>query len=133
MLLRGPSGCGKSDLALRLIDGGAELVADDYVELTRRGASVVASTPAPIAGLLEVRGVGLLTLPCRRRAELRLAVDIVAPDTVVRLPKPDEDLYEGVAVARLRLAAFEASTPAKIRLAMDTAAREPGEIRHEAP
>ena len=37
VLLRGPSGSGKSDLALRLIDAGARLVADDQSELSRRG------------------------------------------------------------------------------------------------
>ena len=55
VLLRGPSGAGKSDLALRLIEAGARLVADDQTELVRRGNSVVASAPAGIAGLIEAR------------------------------------------------------------------------------
>ena len=59
VLLRGPSGCGKSDLALRLIDGGAVLVADDRVSLEARAGDLVASAPDALAGLLEVRGVGI--------------------------------------------------------------------------
>ena len=59
-LLRGPSGCGKSDLALRLIDRGARLVADDRVVLTVEDGAVVAAAPPPLAGLLEVRGLGPL-------------------------------------------------------------------------
>ena len=50
VLLTGPSGAGKSDLALRLIDRGAELVADDYTMLVHDGAQLVAGSPATIAG-----------------------------------------------------------------------------------
>jgi serine kinase of HPr protein (carbohydrate metabolism regulator) len=46
VLLRGPSGSGKSDLALRLIDGGARLVADDQTELTRTANGLIARSPA---------------------------------------------------------------------------------------
>ena len=46
VLIRGPSGSGKSDLALRLIDGGAQLVADDQTELSPRDGRLVASAPA---------------------------------------------------------------------------------------
>ncbi|MFZ9450406.1 MAG: HPr kinase/phosphorylase [Alphaproteobacteria bacterium] len=63
ILLRGPSGAGKSDLALRLVDGGAALVADDRVDLRRRGTCLVASPPAPLRGLVEARGVGILRVP----------------------------------------------------------------------
>ena len=58
VLLRGPSGCGKSDLALRLIDAGARLVADDRAVLTLDGDRVMVTAPPEIAGLFEVRGQG---------------------------------------------------------------------------
>ena len=45
VLLRGPSGSGKSDLALRLIDGGASLVADDRVDLEVRDGNLAAHAP----------------------------------------------------------------------------------------
>ena len=88
VLIRGPSGSGKSDLALRLIDAGARLVADDQTELWRRGEAVLARSPATIAGQIEVRGIGILSLPHLDEVPLRLVVDLIAPDAVERLPEP---------------------------------------------
>ena len=62
LLIRGPSGIGKSDLALRLIDKGARLVADDRVGLLVSDNHVIARAPATLAGLLEVRGLGMLAI-----------------------------------------------------------------------
>ncbi|MFR8204974.1 MAG: HPr kinase/phosphorylase [Alphaproteobacteria bacterium] len=62
--LSGGSGTGKSDLALRLImDKKAVLVADDRVELELRNSLITASAPLPLKGLLEVRGIGIMTFP----------------------------------------------------------------------
>ncbi len=118
ILLRGPSGAGKSDLALRLIDAGAALVADDRVVLARDGDAVLASAPETIAGRLEVRGLGIVRLPMAASAPLRLVVDLVAPGDVERLPKAGETVLLGVALPVLNLAPFEASAPAKVRLAL---------------
>src|SRR5438105_13569254 len=79
VLLRGPSGAGKSDLGLRLIDAGARLIADDQSELQRVGDTIAVRAPATIAGLIEVRGVGILRLDVEAEAPLALAVDLVAP------------------------------------------------------
>lgn len=124
ILLRGPSGSGKSDLALRLIDGGAALVADDRVVLSREGADIVAAAPDTIAGRLEVRGLGIVRLPAAGPAPLRLVADLVAPGDVERLPKARETVLLGVALPVLSLAPFEASAPAKIRLALRLAPQE---------
>jgi len=120
VLLRGPSGSGKSDLALRLIDGGAALVADDGVELRRAGGRLVASlpgsAPASVRGRLEVRGVGILPVPFVAEAPVVLAVELgVLPD---RLPEPEMAQWLGVDVPLLRLAGLEPSAPAKVRLAV---------------
>lgn len=134
VLLLGPSGAGKSDLALRLIDAGggcggaagggagaALLVADDAVALSIGADGVVtAAAPARLAGLLEVRGVGILPVPHVDSAPLRLAVRLgAAPE---RLPEPERlRLDVGGRVAELpliHLAGFEASAPAKLRLAL---------------
>lgn len=116
LLLRGPSGAGKSDLALRLIDGGAELVADDQVVLERRGEQVVASAPAALLGLIELRGFGPVLIPCLPSAPLALVVDLVERRAVERLPEASRIRLCGVALPHLRLHAFDAATPAKLRL-----------------
>ncbi len=121
VLIRGPSGGGKSDLALRLIDEGALLVADDQTRLTLWGDEVRLSCPAAIAGLLEVRGLGILRLPYRAAAPLRLVVDLVAEQDIERLPDPDWATLLGRALPRLRLCPWQASATAKVRLAVGVA------------
>lgn len=118
VLLRGPSGCGKSDLALRLIDSGARLVADDQTELRLSGSDVIASPPSTIAGQLEVRGVGIVRVPFVARVPLRLVVDLVPPATVERMPETEFCELLQRRIPRLALAPFDASTPAKIRFAL---------------
>jgi serine kinase of HPr protein (carbohydrate metabolism regulator) len=117
VLLRGLSGSGKSDLALRLIDGGARLVADDQTELHRRGGALFMRAPAPLAGLIEVRGVGIARLPFVQDVPLRLVVDLVPHEAVERLPEPRFAELDGVSVPLVEIAPFAASAPAKLRLA----------------
>ncbi len=123
VLLLGESGSGKSDLALRLIDAGARLVADDRTELQRDGARLIASPPATIAGRMEVRGVGIVPLPHVAKCIVGLAVDLVASDRVERLPSAQSRAWLGIDLPLLALDPFEASAPAKIRLAAREAAR----------
>jgi len=117
VLLTGRSGAGKSDLALRAIDAGAVLVADDQVELRRAGGVLTARAPAILAGLLEVRGVGLIRLPYQADAPLGLVAELVPPEQVPRLPGAGVTDFLGIVVPRLLLAPFEASALAKLRLA----------------
>jgi HPr kinase/phosphorylase len=125
VLLRGASGSGKSDLALRLIDEGAILVADDRTDLVREGGALVASPPPAIAGKIEVRGVGIIDAPSLARAPIRLLVDLTSPDVVVRFPDPRQEELLGVALPVIALAPFEASAPAKLRAALRALARGP--------
>ena len=117
VLLRGPSGSGKSDLALRLIDGGARLVTDDRAVLTLDGGRVVVTAPPETAGLLEVRGQGVRRVARVECAVLGLVVDLVPPERVERLPEDAHCQVLGVTLALVRLAPFEASAAAKVRLA----------------
>lgn len=121
VLLSGPSGAGKSDLALRLIDTGAQLVADDRVDVAAHGGAILLSPPAALAGLLEVRGLGIIRLVPATKVSLSLIVDLVKPEEVDRLPGGVSTDFMGVAVRRIALAPFEASVPAKIRLALSAA------------
>jgi HPr kinase/phosphorylase len=121
VLLRGPSGAGKSDLALRLIESGARLVADDQTELVRRGKSVIATAPTRIAGLIEARGVGIVKLARDQlvaRAPVVLLVDLASPERIERLPESAREPLLGVALPVLMLAPFEASASAKLSLAL---------------
>ncbi len=130
VLIRGASGAGKSDLALRLIDEGAQLVADDQTGLSRSGTRLMAVAPAATAGRLEVRGLGIVHVRHRAQAELCLVVDLVDLDKVPRLPEPETASLHGVDVPRLALAAFDASATAKLRLAVRAmgVARRSGDV-----
>jgi len=80
VLIEGSPGSGKSSLALALIDRGATLVGDDGVLLEQRDGRLWALPPPNIAGLLEIRNVGLVTLPARPAAlALLLRLDPEAP------------------------------------------------------
>jgi serine kinase of HPr protein (carbohydrate metabolism regulator) len=118
VLLRGASGAGKSDLALRLIDAGAHLVADDQSELRRQGDSLMVRAPAALAGLIEVRGIGIVRLAALAEATVALVADLVLPEQVERLPTPCNETVLGIVVPRITVAPFEASAAAKVRLAL---------------
>jgi len=118
VLLRGPSGCGKSDLGLRLIDAGGRLVADDQSELWRRGDALFVRAPATIAGLLEIRGIGIMRLDALLEAPVAMIADLVAAEKVERLPTSNRETILGVALPLVAVAPFEASAVAKIRFAL---------------
>ena len=118
VVLLGPSGSGKSDLALRLIDGGARLIADDRLAVEREGERLFGRPAAALAGLLEVRGVGIVQLPYRAVCRLGLVVDLDPQARPERLPEPDVLPLLGVALPRLRLDPTMPSACAKVRLAL---------------
>ncbi len=126
VLLRGPSGAGKSDLALRAVEAGARLVADDLVALDLRSGRVWASPLPEAGGRLEVRGVGIVRLPALDGAPLVLLADLAAPE---RLPEPDFESVLGQPVRRIRLAPFEISAAIKLRLAAHMASEDKGGAR----
>ena len=114
VLLLGPSGAGKSDLVLRLLDRGFVLVADDRVEL----ADGLARPAEGLAGLLEVRGLGIVRLPYA--APVRLALAVSLDGRAERLPAPAR--YDAADVPLLHLDAAAPSAVAVIALALDCAA-----------
>ena len=124
LLLRGPSGVGKSDLALRMIEAGGRLVADDQCVLERRGDAILVSAPETIAGKIEARGVGILSMASALpRAPLLLVVDLVEEGAAERMPEPAHCTLLGLELPRLSLNAFDVSAPAKLRLAVEQLSR----------
>ncbi|MFZ2995279.1 HPr kinase/phosphorylase [Sphingobium sp.] len=119
ILLCGPSGTGKSDLALRLIDRGATLVSDDYTLVQRLDGQLVAAAPATIAGMIEVRGIGLVPMPHAPQTPVALLVDLF--DVVDRMPlTPMLRRVAGMDVPVMKIAPFESSAPIKVELALRT-------------
>lgn len=131
VLLVGPSGSGKSDLALRLMDRGASFITDDQAMLEKRRRGVFASAPPSIRGYMEVRGLGLVSLPVAGGAYVRLVVELVAPEEVPRLPQSYDTELLGEKIPTLMLNAFELSTPLKIELAVGDVRRIGGEGPNE--
>lgn len=86
LVIEGPPGSGKSSLGLSLIDRGATLIGDDGVTLERDGRRLIASPPPNIAGLLEIRGVGLVTLPTSEGVPVALLLSLVEQGHTERLP-----------------------------------------------
>jgi hypothetical protein len=119
VLLLGRSGAGKSDLALRLIGDGAVLVADDRVLLSLKRGALHARAPATIRGLLEIRGVGIVEMPVKDVARIRLAVELGREGP--RLPPPRFYACPLALTQKVPLIALDPSKPAtpdKIRAAL---------------
>jgi serine kinase of HPr protein (carbohydrate metabolism regulator) len=119
ILIRGASGSGKSQLALALIQAAqagilrfARLVADDRALLVKHHGRIVVRPVAALAGLIEVRGLGIRRLPHETAAVLGCVVDLAAPDTK-RLPAPPEReiTLDGITFPRLGIAPGEPALP----------------------
>ncbi len=113
VLIVGAPGAGKSDLTLRLLGRGFNLVADDQVDI-RDG---IARAPDALAGLLEVRGLGIVRLPYLR--DVKLNIVIALTDEPERLPRPERHDSFDLPVVCLRAAS--ASAPDRVALALDCA------------
>jgi serine kinase of HPr protein (carbohydrate metabolism regulator) len=117
VLISGRSGAGKSDLALRLIDRGAVLVADDYTIVRRVSGQLLARAPNNIEGRMEVRGLGILPFPTVSDVPVALLVDLNLD--VVRLPEPREPVaLAGCMVPVVAVNALEPSAPIKVEVAL---------------
>jgi HPr kinase/phosphorylase len=112
ILIRGPAGSGKSRLALNLIQAAsdtrlmfARLVADDRVHVQAAHGRLVAWPPAAVAGLLEVRGLGIQRLPYEPMAVVSWVVDL---DVATPMRMPDsaaaQTVVAGVRIRRLAIA-----------------------------
>jgi HPr kinase/phosphorylase len=113
VLIVGPSGAGKSDLTLRLLNRGFALVADDQVDISNG----LARAPEALAGLLEVRGIGIVKMAHLPAVKLNLVISLT--DQPERLPRPEQ--YSALGLPVVRLNAAGASAPDRVALALDCA------------
>ncbi|MBT6330605.1 MAG: serine/threonine protein kinase [Kordiimonadaceae bacterium] len=122
ILIEGPSGSGKSDLSLRLIDAGAKLVSDDYVDIRNENGTLVGYGPPNIEGMLEIRGIGLLKTDYIKSSPLYLTLELTPRDEIERLPEADFFEMDDVRIPYYKFDAFSVSAIAKITMLLNTIA-----------
>ncbi len=122
VLIRGPSGSGKSRLVLELVEAAragslrfARLIGDDRVHLESAGGRLLVRPAPALAGLIELRGTGLLRLDYEPCAVVGLVVDLDAQDAE-RLPERCQVEIDGIGLPRLAVAPGEAALPALLTL-----------------
>lgn len=100
ILIKGSSGSGKTSLMLGLLERAkletisAWMVADDQVFLTVDNGKLVASSPENTAGLLELRGYGILKTPYKKSCEIKVVVNILQDEKIERMPDQKYHLFE---------------------------------------
>ena len=121
ILFRGPPGSGKSDLALRMINYGAQLVSDDQVCLTRRNDNIFMSSPPTIRNSMEVRGIGIVNSIAQKEAPLILVLNMLPNNVANRMPIWQLCTFLDIKVPAVEFAPFEISAHLKVKLAVNLA------------
>jgi hypothetical protein len=118
VLIDGASGAGKSDLALRAIDAGWALIADDRTLIWTCEGRLFGRSPDALKGLIEARGVGVTPCSSRPFAQIALAVGCVTAESVERFPDAMSETWLGCDTPRLNLAALQPSALPKLNRAL---------------
>ena len=96
-----------------------KLVSDDYVTLSQSQNRILVNAPETIAGQIEVRGLGIYSVPCVNNVELVLIADLVDLGEIERYPDPlPHETFFGIALPVIRIAPFEASAAHKLLMAL---------------
>mgnify|MGYP002870623615 FL=1 len=118
VLILGDSGSGKSDLALRLIDNGATLISDDISICRKSLNNIYLYCPPEIKGLLEVREIGIITVPFVERIKLRLVVNLKSNNNE-RFPKDNSFRILGIKIPIINIEGKNSSAVAKIKVKLN--------------
>ena len=118
VLIVGISGLGKSDLALRLIDSGATLISDDITICKKVDDSIFLFSPLQTRGLLEVREVGIMTVPYVDNIKLFLIVELVDHE-IERLPSKKMGKFMNLNISKIKIYGKNSSSVAKIKLKLN--------------
>ena len=118
VLILGDSGSGKSDLALRLIDNGATLISDDISICRKNSNNIYLYCPPEIKGLLEVREIGIITVPFVERIKLRLVVNLKSKNNE-RFPKDNSFRILGIKIPIISIEGKNSSAVAKIKVKLN--------------
>ena len=116
ILILGPSGSGKSDLALRLIDSGATLISDDQTICRKIKNDIFLYCQKNICGKIEVRGMGIFTVPFIDNVKLKLVV-MMTEKNIPRHPEPSTNFQIlGEFLPKIDISKKDISANAKIKL-----------------
>ena len=118
VLILGDSGSGKSDLALRLIDNGATLISDDVSICKKNLNNIYLYCPPEIKGLLEVREIGIITVPFVERIKLKLVVNLKSKKNK-RFPEDNYFKILGIKVPLINIDGKNSSAVAKIKVKLN--------------
>jgi serine kinase of HPr protein (carbohydrate metabolism regulator) len=116
VLIEGPSGSGKSGLALRALQHGFRLVADDRVLLWRSAGRLYGRAPDPLHGLIEMRGLDVVPATALAFAEVALVARLGTPD---RIPQPEVETRLQKVIPALEIAANDLESPLKLARALE--------------
>ena len=118
VLILGNSGCGKSDLALRLIDNGATLISDDVSICKKSLNNIYLHCPPEIKGLLEVREIGIITVPFVERIKLSLVVNL---KNKINERFPEDNYFKilGIKIPLITIDGKNSSAVAKIKVKLN--------------
>ena len=118
LLIIGQSGSGKSDLALRLIDSGATLVSDDLTICKKIGDYLYLYPHPKTKGLLEVRELGIMTVPYVENVRLFLVVELVEEE-FERMPGMMSCSILGIKFPKIKIFGKNSSAVAKIKIKLN--------------
>lgn len=115
VLIQGPAGAGKSDLALKALDQGFRLVADDRVIVWAHQGELFGRAPDSLRDRMEIRGVGVVAITALPLAPIALSLRCGVPE---RMPEPRSCELSGVRIPEIDFDPRPASAAAKLSRAL---------------